>query len=265
MGNIYILIFIFTCMIKEKLEKIGLTAGESEVYELLIETGQTKAGTLIKKASLASSKVYDVLQKLVNKGLASFVVKDGIKHYQATPPERLVDFLEEKKTHINKAQEEMVKLIPLIRERNDSKTNESNVRMYLGPEGPKIILKELIEASIREGTNYGYGTRDNPFVEIYPHELNEFFNEEKKHKFKTLLLFAKGNRQSQPSAKIKYLSPEFFSPVRTMIAGDKVFLVDFTKPYTSIIIENKQVAESYKEHFLMLWGMAKPYPKLPGK
>ena len=66
-------------MIKDKLEKIGLTAGESEVYELLIETGQTKAGILIKKAKLASSKVYDVLQKLVNKGLASFVVINNFR------------------------------------------------------------------------------------------------------------------------------------------------------------------------------------------
>ena len=244
-------------MIKDKLEKIGLTAGESEVYELLIETGQTKAGILIKKAKLASSKVYDVLQKLVNKGLASFVVINKVKHYQATPPERLVDFLEEKKTHINKAQEEMVRLIPLIKKRNESKAQESNVRMYLGYEGPKIILKELIEASIKNKINYGYGTRDNPFVEVYPHELNEFFEFEEKHKFKTLLLFAKGNRQKQPNATIKYLPPEFFSPVRTMIAGDKVFLVDFTKPFTSIIIENKQVAESYKEHFKILWKIAK--------
>ena len=91
-------------MLKEKLSKIGLTDGEAEVYELLIERGESKAGELIKSASLASSKVYEVLQRLVNKGLASFSVKDGIKRYQATPPERLVDFLEDKKSQIDQAQ-----------------------------------------------------------------------------------------------------------------------------------------------------------------
>ena len=244
-------------MIKEKLQAIGLTAGESEMYELLVETGQVKAGQLIKKASLASSKVYDVLQKLVNKGLASTITKNGVKHYQATPPERLVDFLEEKKEELDEAKEEMLKIIPLIKQKRAEEQQENNVRMYNGKDGPKIVLKELVEASIKDKYNYGYGTKDNPFADLYPHELNEFFKAEKKYGLKTMILFAKGNRQKQPSAKIRYLPPEFITPVRTMIGGNKVFLVDFTKPITSIIIENEQIAKSYRDHFMFLWNMAK--------
>ncbi len=104
-------------MIKEKLEKVGLTKGESEVYELLIQLGESKAGTLVKQANITSSKVYDVLQRLIHKGLVSFVEKEGIKHYQATPPERLNDFLEEKKKEINKAQNEINNIIKIIEQK----------------------------------------------------------------------------------------------------------------------------------------------------
>ncbi len=130
--------------------------------------------------------------------------------------------------------------------------------MYLGEKGPKIILKELIEESKKDKLNYGYGTQDNPFVKLYPHEMKEYFKLERKHKLKTQLLFAKGKPQKQPNAKIKYLPPEFITPVRTMIAGNKVFMVDFTDKITSIIIENKAIANSYKEHFKFLWKLAKP-------
>jgi sugar-specific transcriptional regulator TrmB len=245
-------------MIKEKLEKIGLTPGESEVYEILIEIGTAKAGTLIKKANLASSKVYDVLQRLVNKGLVSFMTQNGVKYYDATPPERLVDFLEEKRDDLKTAQSEIQKIIPIIKEKKESLKETNNVRMYLGKQGPKIVLKELAEESRKEGINYGYGTPENPFAEHYPHDLKDFFKAEKKYKLTTKLLFAQGHKQKQPNAKIKYLPPEFISPVRTMIAGNKVFLVDFVKPITSIIIENKQVAKSYKEHFEILWKTARP-------
>lgn len=244
-------------MIKDTLSKIGLTRGESEIYELLVEIGTCKAGTLIKRASLASSKVYDVLQRLSSKGLVSFSIKNGVKYYDATPPERLIDFIEEKKKDLNNAENEIKKIIPIIKGRRESLKDSNSVRMFEGNQGPKIILKELAEESRKDGINYGFGTPKNPFAEIYPNELNEFFDAERKYKLKTLLLFAKGNRQKQPNANIRYLDPEFFSPVRTMIAGNKVFLVDFTKPYTSIIIENKQVAESYKEHFNILWKIAK--------
>jgi len=244
-------------MIREKLQKMGFTPGESEVYELLIESGETKAGTLIKQANLTSSKVYDVLQRLIHKGLVSFVEKEGIKYYQATPPERLIDFLEEKKTEIQDTQNEMLKLIHYLKKVNDQKKEVNNVRMYFGKQGAKIVLKELADASKQDKYNYGYGTQDNPFMDIIPHDLKEFFNAEKKHGLKTQLLFAQGHKQIQPNADIKYLPPEFLTPVRTMIAGHKVFLVDFSDNITSIIIENKQIAQSYKDHFKFLWNMAK--------
>ncbi|MEK6959800.1 MAG: helix-turn-helix domain-containing protein [Nanoarchaeota archaeon] len=244
-------------MLKEKLSKIGLTDGEAEVYELLIERGESKAGELIKSASLASSKVYEVLQRLVNKGLASFSVKDGIKRYQATPPERLVDFLEDKKSQIDQAKEEVLKIIPAIKQKNESRQSTNNIRMYIGRDGPKIAIKELAEASMKDKCNYGYGTQDNPFAERYPKELKEWFETEKRYGLKTKIIFAEGHKQRQPSAQIRYLPPGFLSPVRTMIAGHKVFLVDFTEPFTTIIIENKAIAQSYKDHFLMLWKTAK--------
>jgi sugar-specific transcriptional regulator TrmB len=244
-------------MIREKLQKIGLTPGESELYELLIESGETKAGTLIKQANITSSKVYDVLQRLIYKGLVSFVEKDGVKYYQATPPERLIDYLDEKKSEIQEAQDEMVKLIDYFKKKGQEKKELNNVRMYFGIQGAKIVLKELVEASIEEKYNYGYGTQDNPFIEYLPHDMKEFFQAEKKYGLKTQILFAKGHPQKQPHAEIKYLPPEFMAPVRTMIAGNKVFMVDFSDKITSIIIENKQIAQSYKDHFKFLWKIAK--------
>ena len=178
-------------MIKEKLIQIGLTPGESEVYEILVGIGSSTAGAVIKKSNLASSKVYDILMRLIKKGLASFAIKNGVKHYEATPPERLIDFLEEKKDDLTSAQAEMKKIIQVIKSRNEDQ-ERNNVRMYIGTQGPKIVLKELIEESKNEGINYGYGTHENPFTEYYPNELQRFFDAEKKYKFMTKLIFARG-------------------------------------------------------------------------
>lgn len=244
-------------MIREKLQKIGFTPGESELYELLLNSGETKAGTLIKQANITSSKVYDVLQRLIHKGLVSFVERNGVKYYRATPPERLNDFLNEKKKEIQEAQEEINGIIKAIGRLKKENKENNTVRMYIGKQGPKIILKELAEEGKKEKYNYGYGTQNNPFLELYPHDMQEFFEAEKKYGLKTQIIFALGKKQTQPYADIRYLSPEFITPVRTMISGDKVFMVDFSGKITSIIIENKAIAQSYKEHFKFLWRMAK--------
>ena len=42
-----------------------------------------------------------------------------------------------------------------------------------------------------------------------------------------------------------------------MIYGNKVAIVDFTRPITTIIIEKKEIADAYKKHFELLWKIAK--------
>jgi len=244
-------------MIKETLLKIGLTEGECQVYLALAELGLTSTGKITKKANIASSKVYEVLQRLINKGLASFVIKNGVRYYSATPPERLIDFLEEKKQEIENSQEEIKKIIPKINSL-ENKEEKNQTLVYLGIEGPKIVLQEILEAGKKGEVNYGFGTDLDPYVQYIPYILERFVKEVKKNKIKTKLIFAKGFKSPNISAEIRYLPEQYLFPVRTMIYGNKVAIVDFTKPITTIIIEKKEIAESYKKHFELLWKLAKP-------
>lgn len=244
-------------MIRKALEKMGLTEGEIQVYLALVELGLSTAGKITKNANIASSKVYEVLQRLMNKGLASFVIKNGVKHYDATPPERLIDFLEEKKEGIENAQGIIRKIIPEIRVKRKLTKEINKTIVYTGIQGPKIVLKEAIEAGRKGEELLGFGTDEDPYVRYLPFELEKHFREQKKHKIKWKLLFTKGFKSQNPMALIRYLPKEFELPVRTMIYGNKVAIVDFTKPITTIIIEKKEIAKAYKKHFNLLWKIAK--------
>lgn len=244
-------------MIRKALQKIGLTEGECQVYEALLELGLSSTGKITKKANIASSKVYEVLQRLQNKGLVSYVIKNGVRYYDAAPPERLVDFLEEKKDEINEGQKEIAKIIPEIKLKRRLAEEKNQTVVYTGLQGPKIVLNEILEAGKKGIPNYGFGTDIDPYVEHMPITLNKFINESKRYKFKTKLLFAEGFKSPNTTAEIRHLSKEYLFPVRIMIYGNKVAIVDFTKPMTTIIIEKKEIADSYKKHFEMLWKIAK--------
>jgi len=244
-------------MIKESLERIGLTSGEAEVYEALVNLGLSSTGTITKKANISSSKVYEVLQRLQKKGLVSFVIKNGVRYYDATPPERLVDFLEERKEDLSKSQKEIKKIIPTIKQIGKQAEEHNETIVYTGFEGPKIVLNEILEAGKKGYPNCGFGTDVDPYVVHMPHILDRYIQEAKKYKFNTRLIFAKGFKSPNVTAEIRFLSNEYLPPVRTMIYGDKVAIVDFTKPITTIIIHKKEIAESYKKHFDKLWKIAK--------
>ncbi len=244
--------------LKEILKKIGLTEGESQVYNALIELGQTTAGKIIKKANIASSKVYDVLHKLQVKGLVGYVIKEYVKYYDATPPERLIDFLEEKKSNISQAQNKIKEIIPLIKAKREEKEEKNNVTVYTGIQGPKIVLKETIEAGRRGEKLIGFGTDEDPYKDYLPADIEDHFRDQKKYKVKWYLLFTKGKWSSpSPYAEIRFLPKGQSLPVRTMIYGNKVAIVDFNKPFTTVIIEKKEIAEAYRNQFETLWKIAK--------
>jgi len=245
-------------MIKEALVRVGLTSGEAEVYEALVNLGLSSTGAITKKANIASSKVYEVLQRLQKKGLASFVIKNGVRYYDATPPERLLDFLEEKKEDIKKSQEDIKKIIPTIKQIGKQAEEHNETIVYTGFEGPKIVLNEILEAGKKGIPNCGFGTDVDPYVVHMPHILDRYIQEAKKYKFNTRLIFAKGFKSPNVTAKIRFLSNEYLPPVRTMIYSNKVAIVDFTKPITTIIIHKKEIANSYKNYFNTLWKIAKP-------
>jgi sugar-specific transcriptional regulator TrmB len=244
-------------MIKEALKRIGLTEGECQVYEALVHLGTSSTGKIVKKANIGSSKVYEVLQRLHNKGLVSHVLRNGVKYFEATPPERLIDFLDDKKEQLTNAQRDIEKIIPFIKAEEKKADEKNQTVVYSGIQGPKIVLKEILEAGKKGLHHFGFGTDTDPYVKYLPHDLNNFIEQSKKLKFTQKLIFIKGFKSPNTEAKVRYLSKEYLFPVRTMIYGSKVAIVDFTKPITTVVIENKQIANSYKKHFEVLWKIAK--------
>lgn len=242
--------------IERTLENIGLTKGEIDVYLALIKYGLSTTGRITKEANIGSSKVYEVLQRLITKGLACYVIENNIKHYSATPTKNLFHFLEEKKNNIKKTEEGLKKILPQL-EKEKINTNQAESLIYRGNQGPKILLKELIEIGKKGHEIIGYGTDTDDWGEKYPAQLQEFINDSKKYKIKSRILFQEGFTPKNNTAKVRHIPESLSSPVRTIIAGNKVYIVDFTEPITTIVIEKKEIAENYRKHFEILWNIAK--------
>ena len=84
----------------EELQKLGLNKSESKAYLTLLELGSASAGIIADKAQISPSKIYGVLEKLLQKGLISYIIKARTKFYSAASPQKLREFLEDRKKQI---------------------------------------------------------------------------------------------------------------------------------------------------------------------
>src|SRR3989344_3725804 len=93
----------------------GLTEGEVKVYLALLEIGETTTGPLIKKAKVSASKCYDILERLIQKGLVSSSVKANMKYFSAADTKRILDYVKEREQDLAEKRQQLMQLIPELK------------------------------------------------------------------------------------------------------------------------------------------------------
>ena len=66
-------------MNEELLKEIGLTPGEIKVYTALLENDLSRTGKISKLSGVHTSKVYPILDRLIEKGLVSYIIENNVK------------------------------------------------------------------------------------------------------------------------------------------------------------------------------------------
>ena len=101
-------------MNKDVLYDLGFTKGEVEVYLALLKIGQSSIGKIVEVSRVTKSKVYDILNKLKNKGMVSSSVKDGVQFFNAAAPQFLLELVEREEKEIEKTKIELEEMLPSL-------------------------------------------------------------------------------------------------------------------------------------------------------
>ena len=237
------------------LEKLGLTKIEAKVYLTLLRLGSTTTGPLVKKTELHRATVYDVLKRLMEKGLVSFIIKEKTKYFQATNPEHFLDMLKEQKEELEKKEiiiKDVVKKLKLIQEQ--VKIKES-AQIFQGKRGIKTIFEDMLKYK----TIYDFASKGK-FGEVLGTYFDYFQKNKKRRKINDMILMDESFRNTDYVksiyGEIRFLPKEYTYPTATFIYGDKVAFFVFTDYPTAFLIESKEVAESFRSYFKLLWNKA---------
>ena len=232
------------------LEQIGLTKNQSLVYISLLKLGSTTAQNIIKESGLHRSRVYDSLEKLEDLGLVSYVVKGFKKYFQAANPEKLLDYVEEKKEIVNR-------FLPELKKLEGMKKEVINASIYKGKEGIKTIHSEML----KEGKDvYVLGAKGMIFKEL-PYFIPHFEKERIKKKIKFTLIYDKKKIKEFEKDVVKRklfegksLPHGFESNSVVNIFGNKVAIVLWKDYPSGFMIDNKDVADSFRKWFILIYN-----------
>jgi len=239
-------------MDEQTLIEIGMTLNEAKVYLALLEIGSSTVVEISKKCKIHRPNVYDSLQKLIEKGIVSLIAKENTTYYQASNPAMLEMFLKEKEIKLQT-------ILPNLNELFNMAKRKSFANVFEGINAVSKILYNLLEYK-KEILVYGI-PRVAPEMAKYFIMSFHKVRIEQKVKMKHIYNFNAIERikylNDMSYTEAKYAPIEAESVVATHICGDEVALVIWTDNPKVIQIVDKDVAESYRNYFNMLWNIAK--------
>lgn len=231
----------------EILKDLGFEEREIKIYITLIRLGDSPALKISKETGIDRTTTYDILERLIGKGIVSSYIKNKSKHFCALVPDRLLHYFKEKYSSLEN-------ILPELKKISNQTPEIVKCELFYGKEGLKSVGKDIVDNTkeyrvigIRKEYEEILGYfNEQAIIKLDQFKAKEIAIVEKNAKFKKL-----------KDGEYKYLDKKILSPITTLIYKNKVVFFIWKEPYFAVSIENRELAKAQIEYFNLLWKIAK--------
>ena len=231
---------------------LGFSRNESKIYFALLKNGLSNPTEISSATGIHRTNVYDCLGRLIEKGLVNYIYKEGKKYYQSSNPEKIRDILKEK-------EQKFYDLLPKLLKFKQTNQNKELAEIHRGMRSVRMILYNFLrkrEPILVYGIPKIALSLMEDFIIIYHKKrikrkiiMKHIYDEDATKRISQL------NRMNYTYAR--YLPKMKNSPVSTNICGEEIVFILWSETPYIIKIKNREIANSYKNYFNLLWGISR--------
>ncbi len=234
----------------EVLEEMGLTPAEAKIYIILLEQGASLAGIISRNTGIHRRSVYDAIERLIQKGLVSYIKSNNRKYFEAVSPERLIEIL-------HKREEDIKEILPELKKLQQMAEGKNETLFFRGKAAMKTAFDQLDNA--KEVCIWGATTAADDILQYY---FSHFDKQRVKKKIKTKIIFNESDRnhpyiKNIPLAEIRFVPKEISSKTAVNIYGRNICIVAWRPDPVAILIREDNIGEGFRNYFDFMWQFAK--------
>src|SRR3989344_3779980 len=246
------------------LKETGLTEGEIKVYLALLELGSSTTGPIIEKSRIARSIIYQILDKLMQKGLVSHITKERTKYFQAAEPSKILEYIDEREKKLEENRKRIEDILPeLLLKQKMAKKSEANI--YVGFKGLRTAHEHTYQ-KLKRGEMYYYLG-----VPAYqPAEQHIYWKKDHLRRIKAgitcRLLYNRDadpdvlkNRNSFKGAEARFMPTGIKTPACFVIFKDTTIVMLQSPTAIAVEIVNQDIADSFQAYFEEFWKRSEPF------
>jgi predicted transcriptional regulator len=238
------------------LKELDLSDGQVRVYSAILELGISTINRIQEKTGIERRNIYDILNKLIEKGFVSYTVEKGKRTYQSVHPNKIKEEIQRKQTGLSALEKELPEMVSLF---NISKP-DIRAEIFRGNEAIKALLTEALEHKQSYWIGGNSGVESTPLKNWFGHWMQK--RVEKKHIMYDLVdygTFLSGlkphdiKKHKKEHYKYCALPRELKSPMVIIIFGNKVAQVLWKEQSFAFVLESKEIKESFMKYFHYFW------------
>jgi len=240
------------------------TEGEIKVYLALLEIGSSTTGPIVEKSRIARSIIYQILDKLMHKGLVSVITKEKTKYYQAAEPNKILEYIDEREKQLEDNKKKVEQLLPelLLKQKMAPK---SQTNMYFGFKGIRTAHEHSYQ-KLKKGEEYIY----YGVPSFQPKEQHLYWKRDHLRRIKAGIkfraMFNKGtdpeilkNRNSFKWADVRYMPLDVKTPATFMVYKDTTVIILQAPQAIAVEIINQDIADSFRSYFDEFWKRSESF------
>src|SRR3989344_1155476 len=239
-------------MIEENLSKLGFSPSEIKIYLHLLKNGSSYPNKISEEAKINRTNVYEALDRLVSKGVASFITKNKVKWFEAKSPDSLLDLIKEKEEELKSTKVKLSEEVKNLRQiKFDEKPLEAGI--FVGKKGLRMIFEDIL----RERKPVSLIAAELQFKDLFGPYFELWHKERAERKISQRSIFPKkfkGKLENRKLLEYKFVDNKFTNPTTTIIYGGGVIFIQWTDEPIAIKINNKEIAKSHLNYFNMVWN-----------
>ena len=241
----------------EVLRSTGLNEREAKLYLALLDLGSSTIGPLMEKTDIPSSKIYEILHRLEEKGLANHIIIKKQKKYQASDPEIILQQMELK-------QEKFKEYLKNLKEQQKLAQEKQYAEFYEGREAIFSIWRSIVKLANPGDEYYSFSLDEehaDPIIAAFVSNLT-LLRQEKKLKIK--VISNESNRKLLKKVytkkELKIVNHRFTDidyPDGIVIINDEILMMEWEGTPSAIKIKSRTFADSYKRFFNEVYNKGK--------
>ena len=248
----------------EDLQKLGLNKSEAKVYLALLELGSSSAGSITDKAQVSPSKIYWILEKLLQKGLVSYIIKAKTKYYSAASPEKLKEYLDEEKKKIESREDLLDEMLPKLKRMQRLAQEKQEAEIFVGFPAMKNAYFTMYDSAkkgdehlvfLRSGEEEGKPRAVLFFNRLHGKSVEIGLKRKllSRDNAASRSLFSKGPYAKRKNDEVRFID---ICPEGINILNNYVLFMHLADKPICVLVTSKQMADDYRKLFFEMWDKA---------